>query len=233
MKNFNVKKVSKVWQSPEHRSPRGVQSFVCEEAVSCRHPRSVKPHQTVKLFERHAQRPLGGAPHQHRQTQQPWAPRKINNVFQIYIIDDTEQWGHTWRLTSSWKAWSMAERLWSKRDLNFIFSTSLNVSNTTAKSWTGTEKMMWSTKYVKRDTLEVGKRRLIVPGSWWSRALWRGKQWRKHRTSGSWSTPASSHLGNYKKEERMRKLHTCGETQTLAMSSESRKHCWHVVCCDN
>lgn len=29
----------------------------------------------------------------------------------------------------------MAERLWSSRDLNFIFSTSLNVSKTTAKSY--------------------------------------------------------------------------------------------------
>lgn len=29
----------------------------------------------------------------------------------------------------------MAERLWSRRDLNFIFSTSLKVSNTTARSW--------------------------------------------------------------------------------------------------
>lgn len=88
-------------------------------------------------------------------------------------------------------------------------------------------------KYITRDTLEGVKTRLTVPGSWWSRALWRGKQWRKHRTSGSWSTPASSHLGNYKKDGRMRKLHTCGETQTLAMSSKRRKYCWHVVCCDN
>lgn len=50
-------------------------------------------------------------------------------------IQYTEQWGPTCRLTNSWKAWSMAECLWSSRDLNFIFSTSLNVSKTTAKSY--------------------------------------------------------------------------------------------------
>lgn len=44
---------------PKHRSSWGVKSFICEEAVSCRHPWSVKTHQTIKLFQRHAHRPLG------------------------------------------------------------------------------------------------------------------------------------------------------------------------------
>lgn len=47
-------------ESPEHRSPRSVQSFESEEAVPCRHPGSVKSHQTVKLFEGDAHRPLQG-----------------------------------------------------------------------------------------------------------------------------------------------------------------------------
>lgn len=47
-----------VRQSPEHRSPWSVQSFESEEAVPRRHPGSVKSHQTIKLFEGDAQRPL-------------------------------------------------------------------------------------------------------------------------------------------------------------------------------
>lgn len=112
---------------------------------------------------------------------------------------------HTCRLTNSWKAWSMAERLWSSRDLNFIFSTSLNVSNTTARSWRRDRDVDSAVRQMQyfwcttRDVLE--ERRISIPGSWWSRALWRGKLWRRHRTSGSWSRLASSHQGNYEKEK--------------------------------
>lgn len=59
-------------------------------------------------------------------------------------------------------------------------------------------------EYIRLHILEEVKTRLFVPGSWWSRALWRGKQWRRHRTSGSWSKLASSRQGNYKKEETRR-----------------------------
>lgn len=44
--------------SPEHRRSWRVQSFIREEAVSGRHTWSVKSHQTVKLFQRHAHRSL-------------------------------------------------------------------------------------------------------------------------------------------------------------------------------
>lgn len=44
-------------------------------------------------------------------------------------------------------------------------------------------------------------RKKVIPGSWWSRAQWRGTQWRTHRTSGSLSTTASSHQGNCKKRQ--------------------------------
>lgn len=127
--------------TPEHRSPWGVESFICEEAVSCRHPRSVKSHQTVELFQRHAHRPLEGGK-KCREREQPSV--LLKSVFLLNAhLQQTEQWGHTCRLTNSWKAWSIAERLWSKSDLNFIFSTSLNVSKTTARSWKGGEKMKW------------------------------------------------------------------------------------------
>lgn len=109
----------------------------------------------------------------------------------------TEQWGPTCRLTNSWKAWSMAERLWSSRDLNFIFSTSLNVSKTTAKSYKKGDRN--DNKTLLQSEFESMLN--AVPDSWWNIALWRGKRWRTHRTSGSWSMLASSHQGNYKKKE--------------------------------
>lgn len=51
---------------PEHRSPRGVESFIREEAVSCGHSWSVESHQTIKLFQRHAHGPLGRKPQRHQ-----------------------------------------------------------------------------------------------------------------------------------------------------------------------
>lgn len=127
-----------VRQSPEHRSPWSVQSFESEEAVPRRHPGSVKSHQTIKLFEGDAHRPL------RRKTAAGKAfdrfkKKKKKKKDQVAIIDRAT-WHCTCRLTNSWKAWSIAERLCSKRDLNFIFSTSLNVSKTTARSWMGKQK---------------------------------------------------------------------------------------------
>lgn len=147
------------------------------------------------------------------------------------FIQYTEQWGPTCRLTNSWKAWSMAERLWRSRDLNFIFSTSLNVSKTTAKSYKretemtkkhGSSLTSLNPCWVHNRTVSKS---LTVPNSWWNRALWRGKRWRTHRTSGSWSMLASSHQGNYKKGVNMREGNDswCSKGRIIASRMQAYK----------
>lgn len=99
-------------------------------------------------------------------------------------------------------------------------------------------------KHIRLNIDDIMKARPCVPDSWWSRALWRGKQWRTHRTSGFWSTLASLHRGNYRKEgirssstnektteqslDTKRKLwnqpkHRCGKTNIFMLSFESGK----------
>lgn len=107
---------------PQHGCAWIVEGFEGEKTIPCRHSWAIESHQSIKLLQRHS----------------IWSLNKRHKCRFITLASVLKKQviciNLTCRLTSSWKACSMADRLCKSRDLNFIFSTPLKVSKTTARS---------------------------------------------------------------------------------------------------